>query len=119
MALLKAAGYDGATTLAIDEPASFGPGHTQEPSYPSEVEFLADMKGGADQLVLGGFTSQSIPVGNNGIDWNVDSDADMVGMPFKRVVLKGSNAADHLSGQGGPGIGAPLSTSTTFEAIPS
>ena len=109
------AAHDGATTLIIEEPASFAPGHTQEPRLPSEVEFLADMKDGADGLVLRGDKPQLIAVGNGGVDWNNDSDADMIGMPFKHVLLAGSNAADQLSGQGGPGIGGPLSTSATFE----
>jgi RTX calcium-binding nonapeptide repeat (4 copies) len=112
-----AAGNDGATTLVIHEPASFAPGHTQELTFPSEVEFLADVKAGQDRLILDGDKPQLIAVGNGGVDWNNDSDADMLGMPFKHLTLLGSNAADQLSGQGGPGIGAPLSTSTTFEAF--
>ena len=111
------AGNDGATTLSIEEPAGFAPGHTQEPTLPSEVEFLADVKGGQDRLILSGDKPQVIAVGNGGVDWNNDSDADMVGMPFKHLTLAGTNAADHLSGQGGAGIGAPLSTTTTFELL--
>jgi RTX calcium-binding nonapeptide repeat (4 copies) len=113
--LTTAAGNDGATSVSIHEPASFAPGHTQEPTFPSEVEFLADMKSGQDQLVLKGNKPQAIAVGNGGVDWNNDSDADMVGIPFKHVALRGSNFADRLSGQGGPGVGGPLATSTTFE----
>lgn len=111
------AGNDGATTLVIEEPAGFAPGHTQEPTLPGEVEFLADVKGGQDRLILSGDKPQVIAVGNGGIDWNNDSDADMVGMPFEHLTLVGTNAADQLSGQGGPGIGAPLSTTTTFELL--
>ena len=111
------AGNDGATTLVIEEPAGFAPGHTPEPTLPSEVEFLADVKGGQDRLILGGDKPQVIAVGNGGVDWNNDSDGDMVGMPFKHLTLAGTNAANQLSGQGGPGIGAPLSTTTTFELL--
>jgi hypothetical protein len=56
--LSTAAGNDGATTLIIDEPASFGPCYTQEPAF-SEVEFLADVKAGQDRLILAGDKPQS------------------------------------------------------------
>ena len=108
---------DGATTVDINEPAGFAPGYTQEPSLPSEIEFLADMKGGEDRLILEGNKPHYIEVGDAGVNWNNDLDADMIGVPFKHVELWGSNSADRLSGQGGPGVGGPLSTSTTFKLL--
>lgn len=108
------AGNDGATTLTIDEPVTFEPGHTHE-GFSSEIEFLADTKGGEDRLFIDGVKPQVIAVGNGGVDWNDDLDADMIGMPFKHVELDGSNAADQLSGQGGTAIGGPLSTSGSFK----
>jgi RTX calcium-binding nonapeptide repeat (4 copies) len=110
-------GNDGATTVVVHEPASFAPGHTQEPAFPGEIEFLADVKAGHDSLVLDGEKPQFIAVGNGGVNWTNDSDADMIGMPFKHVRVWGSSAADQLSGHGGPGIGAPLSTTTAFEVF--
>jgi Ca2+-binding RTX toxin-like protein len=111
------AAYDGTTTVVIDEPAAIAPGHVVESTAPSEIEFLTDMKSGEDELILEGDKPQVIAVGDGGIDWNNDTDADMVGMPFKHVELRGSGAADILSGQGGAGIGAPLSTSTSFQVL--
>jgi hypothetical protein len=49
------AGYDGTTSVTIDDPALLAPGHTQEVTkLPGEIEVLADPKGGEDRLTLDG-----------------------------------------------------------------
>jgi Ca2+-binding RTX toxin-like protein len=108
-------GYDGATTVRIAEPANFAPGKTPESSGSSEIEFFVDMKGGADTLVSGGLKPQNIFIGNGGVNWNLDDDADIVGMPFAHVQLGGSPARDLLIARGGQGTGAPLSTAKSLQ----
>jgi Ca2+-binding RTX toxin-like protein len=112
--LETATGNDGRTQLSIHEPADFAPGKTSEGAGLSEIEFLVDPKGGRDQLVAGGQREQTIRVGNGGMSWTSDLDADMIGMPFESVWLHGDTAFDFLSGQGNHGTGGPLSTAETF-----
>ena len=110
-------GGDGRTQLSIHEPADFAPGKTSEGTGLSEIEFLVDPKGGRDQVVVGGQRAQTIFVGNGGMSWTDDDDADMIGMPFERVLLHGDTAFDFLSGQGRNGTGGPLSTAEAFALI--
>ena len=112
--LATAIGNDGRTQLSIHEPADFAPGRTSEPTGLSEIEFLVDPKGGRDQLIAGGQRTQQIVVGNGGMSWNSDEEADMLAMPFESVRLEGGTAFDLLSGQGRHGTGAPLSTAEDF-----
>jgi Ca2+-binding RTX toxin-like protein len=107
---------DGATLLSITDPTDFSPGKTTEASTEgvSEIEFLVDPGGGRDDVVVGGERKQGIFVGNDGMSWTADTDADMLGMPFESVLLHGGSEADILSGQGGRGAGAPLSTADAF-----
>jgi Ca2+-binding RTX toxin-like protein len=112
--LETATGNDGRTQLSIHEPADFGPGKTSESTGQSEIEFLVDPKGGQDEVVAGGQREQTIWVGNGGMSWTSDDDADMIGMPFERVFLHGDKAFDLLSGQGRNGTGGPLSTGEAF-----
>ncbi len=114
------AGNDGDTTVQIFKPHRFAPGKTDEP-FPNEdeIEFLVDTKGGNDLLRAGGSDvddSYDLTVGNDGLSWNTDLDADIVGMPFDAVALAGGRSTDWLSGQGGRGTGAPLTTAKVFEA---
>ena len=112
--LATAAGNDGNTRVSIREPTAFGPGKTAEPSpATSEIEFYIDTKHGYDSLTIAG-QSQKLFVGNDGLSWTTDSDADMVGMSFDDVRLTGSEAFDRFSGQGGNGTGAALSTANYF-----
>ena len=104
----------------IAEPSRFGPGKTDEP-FPleDEIEFYVDTNGGTDQLIAGTpNTSEShdLTVGNGGLSWTTDGDADVVGMPFDKVGLSGGSGVDSLSGQGGRGTAAPLSNITGFSA---
>ena len=113
--LATPAGNDGNSTVYITEPKVFGPGKTDEPFSEDEIEFLVDTKGGNDLFVAGGFDGQDIFVGNDGVNWTFDLDADLIGMPFDEVALNGSfSNRDVLSGQGGRGTGAPLSTADRF-----
>ena len=101
---------DGKSFVTIEEPASFGPGKTAEADAVSEIEFLVDPKAGVDELAMGGQGKQTLVAGNGGVAWSTDNDADVVGMPFDFLGLNGGTQADYLSGQGGNGTGAPLST---------
>jgi Ca2+-binding RTX toxin-like protein len=109
------AGNDGNISVYVSEPKAFGPGKTHEPFSASEIEFLADPKGGNDLLVAGGADSQGILVGNDGANWSFDDDADLIGMPFDDISLYGRSSSDSINGQGGRGTGAPLSTAKTFK----
>ena len=113
------AGNDGDTTVQIFKPHRFAPGKTDEP-FPNEdeIEFLVDTKGGNDLLRAGGSDvddSYDLTVGNDGLSWNTDLDADIVGMPFDMVALAGGRSTDWFSGQGGRGTGAPLTTAKLFQ----
>ena len=113
------AGNDGDTTVQIFKPHRFAPGKTDEP-FPNEdeIEFLVDTKGGNDLLRAGGSDvddSYDLTVGNDGLSWNTDLDADIVGMPFDMVALAGGRSTDWFSGQGGRGTGAPLTTAKVFQ----
>jgi Ca2+-binding RTX toxin-like protein len=110
-----AGGSDGNTLVSISEPASFAPGKTGESGELSEIEFLVDTKAGRDQLVLGGTARQQLIVGNDGAAWNSDADAEIGGMPFDALLLHAADGADHISGQGGAGTGAPLSTAAAVQ----
>jgi Ca2+-binding RTX toxin-like protein len=112
-----AIGHDGDTQVSISEPADFAPGKTREDPGDGEVEFLVDTKAGRDELVAGGQRTQDIVVGNGGLSWNNDADADMLSMPFDSVVLHGDTAVDFFSGQGDRGTGAALSTAEDFRLI--
>jgi Ca2+-binding RTX toxin-like protein len=112
--LATAAGYDGDTRVSIHEPAVFGPGKTEEPFSEDEIEFFVDTLSGYDSLTLGGLGRQDITVGNDGANWTFDEDADMVGMPFDDIRLFAYRSSDNISGQGGRGTGAPLSTAKYF-----
>jgi len=114
------AGNDGDTTVQIFQPRRFAPGKTDEP-FPNEdeIEFFVDTRGGNDLLRVGASDtddSNDLTVGNGGLSWNTDLDADMVGMPFDQVALAGGRVTDWLSGQGGRGTGTPLTTAKVFEA---
>jgi len=109
------AGNDGGTLVSISEPATFSPGKTAEATGLSEIEFLVDTKAGQDRLTLGGSARQQLLVGSEGAEWNGDGDPEMLGMPFKNLVLFGSDGADYLSAQGGSGTGGPLATATKVE----
>jgi Ca2+-binding RTX toxin-like protein len=113
------AGNDGDTTVQIFKPHRFAPGKTDEP-FPNEdeIEFLVDTKGGNDLLRAGASDvddSYDLTVGNDGLSWNTDLDADIVGMPFDAVALGGGRSTDWFSGQGGRGTGAPLTTAKVFQ----
>jgi Ca2+-binding RTX toxin-like protein len=112
--LATAAGNDGSTRVSIHEPAVFGPGKTDEPFGEDEIEFYVDTLNGYDELTLGGLGRQDITVGNDGANWTFDDDADMIGMPFDDIRLFGYLSFDNMSGQGGRGTGAPLSTAKYF-----
>jgi hypothetical protein len=116
--LSTAAGNDGSTRVVIGEPAALAPGKTIETTGASEIELLVDTKGGRDELIAGGDATQQlghdIIVGQDGLSWTTDADADMLGMPFPIVELRGDAERDQLSGQGGFGTGAPLSTARSF-----
>jgi Ca2+-binding RTX toxin-like protein len=103
---------DGDTYVSIKEPAGFGPGKTGETDGVSEIEFLVDPKAGRDELAMGGGGAQVLVAGNSGVSWSSDSDADVVGMPFDLLALSGGPQPSYLSGQGGHGTGAPLSTAS-------
>ena len=115
------AGNDGNTYVAIEEPARFGPGKTDEP-FPAEdeIEIYVDANGGTDRLVAGPISdsseSQDLTAGNGGVSWTRDGDTDVVGMPFDEVYLTGGSGVDSLSGQAGRGTGGPLSNATQFSA---
>ena len=109
------AGNDGGTLVSILEPAYFAPGKTPEAGGISEIEFLADTKGGYDRLALGGAAKQQITVGNDGAGWDADADGDLLGMPFDDLYLYGGDPADYLNASGGTGTGAPLSTAAALE----
>jgi Ca2+-binding RTX toxin-like protein len=112
--LATAAGNDGSTRVSIHEPVLFGPGKTDEPFGEDEIEFYVDTLNGYDELTLGGLGRQDITVGNDGANWTFDDDADMIGMPFDDIRLFAFRSADNMSGQGGRGTGAPLSTAKYF-----
>ena len=78
------------------------------------MEFFVDTNGGYDRLTVSEAISQS--VGNDGVSWTSDDDADLIGMPFDEVTLMGTDFADGLFGQGGRGTGAPLTTAKAFTA---
>ena len=101
--------------MSILEPAYFAPGKTPEAGGISEIEFLADTKGGYDRLALGGAAKQQITVGNDGAGWDADADGDLLGMPFDDLSLYGGDPADYLDAFGGTGTGAPLSTVAALE----
>ena len=109
------AGNDGGTIVSISEPAAFAPGKTTETEGLSEIEFLVDTKGGDDRLTLGGNAPQQLIVGDAGAAWNGDADPDMLGMPFKDLVLFGADGADYLNARGGTGTGAPLSAAKKLQ----
>ena len=109
-----AAGNDGSTRVSIHEPEQFGPGKTEEPFGPDEIEFYVDTKSGYDSLTAGGLGRQDITVGNDGASWTYDDDADMIGMPFDDIRLFSYTSNDIMSGQGGRGTGSPLSTAKYF-----
>ena len=115
------AGNDGNTYVAIEEPARFGPGKTDEP-FPAEdeIEIYVDANGGTDRLLAGPISdsseSQDLTAGNGGVSWTRDGDTDVVGMPFDEVYLIGGSGVDSLSGQAGRGTGGPLSNATQFSA---
>jgi Ca2+-binding RTX toxin-like protein len=112
---------DGNTIAYIEEPARFAPGKTDEPSpLEDEIEFYADTNGGTDRLIAGtdnSSESQDLTVGNGGLSWTKDGDADVVGMPFDEVSLVAGFGLDSLSGQGGRGTAAPLSNAARFAAF--
>ena len=111
---------DGNTLVSIEQPARFGPGKTDELSpLEDEIEIYVDTNGGTDTLWAGdpnARESQALTVGNGGLSWTGDGDADVVGMQFDEVALYGGFAADSLSGQAGRGTGGPLSNPTRFYA---
>ena len=114
------AGNDGNTYVGIAEPSRFGPGKTDEP-FPleDEIEFYVDTNGGTDRLTAGTLNtseSQNLTVGNGGLSWTGDGDADVIGMPFDEITIGGGPGLDSLSGQGGRGTAAPLSNATGFDA---
>jgi Ca2+-binding RTX toxin-like protein len=112
--LATAAGNDGNTRVSIHEPAGFGPGKTEEPFGEDEIEFYVDTLNGYDEFTLGGLGRQDITVGNDGANWTFDDDADLIGMPFDDIRLYAFSSSDNMSGQGGRGTGAPLSTAKYF-----
>ena len=103
------AGNDGNSYVQITEPASFRPGKTPESEY-DEIEFLMDPKAGEDTLAMGGEARQILIAGNDGVSWTLDSDADVLGIPFDSLGLYGGPLIDDLTAQGAYGTGAPLST---------
>ncbi len=89
--------YDGNTVVAIIDAARFGPGKTDEP-FPAEdeIEFYVDTNGGLDELRAGtpeSSESQDLTVGNGGLSWTGDGDADVIGMPFDEVMLSAAGPA--------------------------
>jgi hypothetical protein len=107
-------GNDGDTTVRIQDPHTFAPGTVAEP-FPgdAEIEFLVDTKAGDDTLAAE-HSQTRIVAGNGGLSWTLDDDADVVGMPFDRVVLYGGDFVDSFNGQGGNGTGDPLSIAKEF-----
>jgi hypothetical protein len=111
------AGYDGTTVVEINGPGPVGPGKTEELGE-DEIGFLVDARNGTDYLTVGGQSQRRLVVGNDGLNWNNDSDADVLGMPFDDIRLLGSRSyGDLLSGQGGDGTGPALSTATGFQVL--
>ena len=113
--LATAAGSDGDTTVFIEEPATFRPGKTSEGfDESSEIEFATDPRGGYDTLYVVGTGQRTLVAGNEGLSWTTDSDADAIGMPFDELRVPGSEEYDRISGQGGSGTGAALSSASAF-----
>lgn len=107
---------DGNTTVAINEPTSFGPGATLEQGNAlySEIEFTIFPNGGTrDRMQIGGTTGTDDWVlgANSNINWNAgvgDPSPDsefFLTQPFDEWSLDGGGGNDEIRARGGEGTG--------------
>jgi subtilisin family serine protease len=110
-------GGGGNESLTIDLAAgAFAPGVTTESSGTSEIEFVAGLGAGTDQLtVIGSSAADKLRLGTTGAGLNGDSDADVTISGVETYRLAGAGGSDALNAAGGSGTGTALTAGATLE----
>ena len=95
--------------ITIDMSRPFGPGANPESVGVSEIEFQLDGNQGTNHLILSTSDgSDRVAFGEEGVNYNKDSDVDMTIDDFQSFILLGNDGNDVLTGGGGFGTGGPF-----------